>query len=266
MSTVISHDGTRIVYDLLGEGTPLVLVDGAIAHRALTSFGELAQLLSSDFRVAWYDRRGRGESTDTAPYASEREIEDLEAIINDLGGRACVYGVSAGAVLALEAVRRLQERVTKLAVYEPPFIVDASRPPASEDYAPRLWELLAQGRREDVILSFMTETLGLPAEDAKSMKQSPGWQVLLSIAHTLPYDGTLLADTMHGNPEPLMKFAKITTPTLVLAGGESAEWMQHAAKTLNGIIPDSRFETLPHQTHAVSSAVLAPVLCSFFLS
>lgn len=134
MSTVISHDGTLIAYDLLSEGTLLVLVDGATGHRAFTGFDEQARLLASDFSVVWYDRRGRGESTDTAPYAPEREIEDLEAIINDLGWRAFVYGISSGAVLALEAVRRLQGKVTKLVVYEPPFVVDASRLPVSEDY------------------------------------------------------------------------------------------------------------------------------------
>ncbi len=266
MSTVISHDGTHIVCDRLGEGPPLVFVDGATGHRAFTGFDELARLLSSDFRVVWYDRRGRGESTDTAPYAPEREIEDLEAIINDLGGRAFVYGISSGAVLALEAVRRWQGKVTKLVVYEPPFVVDASRPPVSEDYVAHLQDLLAQGRRGDALLYFMTEAVGLPADYAQPMRQSPPWQVLLSIAHTLPYDGTIMADTMRGNSESLMKFAEITAPTLVLAGGESAEWMQNAAKTMSGIIPDSRFERLPHQTNLVSSAVLAPVLRSFFLS
>lgn len=266
MSTVISHDGTRIVYDRLGTGTPLVLVDGATGHRAFTGFGELAQLLSSDFSVVWYDRRGRGESTDTAPYTPQREIEDLEAIINDLGGRAFVYGISSGAVLALEAVRRLEGKVTKLVVYEPPFVIDASRPPVSEDYVAHLQDLLAQGRRGDALIYFMTEAVGLPAEYAEPMRQSPEWQVLLSIAHTLPYDGTIVADTMRGNPKSLMKFEDINVSTLVLAGGESAEWMQNAAKTISGIIPDARFEMLPHQTHMVSSAVLAPVLRSFFLS
>jgi pimeloyl-ACP methyl ester carboxylesterase len=266
MSTIISHDGTRIVYDRLGEGTPLVLVDGATGHRAFTGFDELAHLLSSDFSVVWYDRRGRGESTDIVPYAPEREIEDLEAIINDLGGRAFVYGISSGAVLALEAVRRLQGKVTKLVVYEPPFVVDASRPPVSENYVTHLQDLLTQGRRGDALLYFMTEAVGLPAEYVEPMRQSPQWPVLLSIAHTLPYDGTIMADTMRGNPESLMKFAEITTPTLVLAGGESAEWMQKAAKTISEIISDSRFEMLPHQTHTVSSEVLAPVLRFFFLN
>lgn len=266
MFTVTSYDGTHIVYDRLGEGIPLVLVDGATGHRAFTGFEELARLLSSDFSVVWYDRRGRGESTDTAPYTPEREIDDLEAIINDLGGRAFVYGISSGAVLALEAVRRLQEKVVKIVVYEPPFVVDASRPPLSEEYVAHLQELLAQGRRGDALLYFMMEAVGLPAEYAEPMKQSPQWPVLLSVAHTLPYDGTILADTMRGDPRPLMKFAEITTPTLVLAGGESAEWMQHAAKTISGIIPNSRLEMLSRQTHMVSSAVLAPVLRSFFLN
>lgn len=266
MSTVISHDGTRIVYDRLGEGPLLVLVDGATGHRAFTGFDELARLLSSDFSVVWYDRRGRGESTDTVPYAPEREIEDLEAIINNLGGKAFVYGISSGAVLALEAVRRLHGKVTKLVAYEPPFVVDSSRPAVSENYVKHLQEMLAQGRRGNAIIYFMTEAVGLPAEYAEPMRQSPQWQMLLSIAHTLPYDGAIIANTMRGIPESLMKFAEITTPTLVLTGSESAEWMQNAAKNISKIIPGSSFDMLPNQTHMVSSVVLAPVLRSFFLS
>nr|BBH85315.1 hypothetical protein KTC_00660 [Thermosporothrix sp. COM3] len=172
-TTVISHDGTRIVYDRLGEGTPLVLVDGATGHRAFTGFDELARLLASDLSVVWYDRRGRGESTGTAPYTPEREIEDLEAIINDLGGNAFIYGISSGAILALEATRMLQGKVTKLVVYEPPFVVDASRPPVSENYVAHLQDLLAQGRRGDALLYFMTEAVGLPVEYAEPMKHSP---------------------------------------------------------------------------------------------
>lgn len=264
MSTVISSDGTRIVYDRLGTGAPLVLVDGATGHRAFTGFGELAHLLSQDFSVVWYDRRGRGESTDTAPYAPEREIDDLEAMIYELGGKAFVYGISSGAVLALEAARRLQENMMKLAVYEPPFVVDASRPPVAEDYVAHLQDLLAQGHREDALLYFMMEAVGLPAQYAEPMKQSPQWPVLLSVAHTLAYDGGITAQMMRGNPESLLKFVDITTPTLVMTGGASALWMQNAAQTISRIVPHARFEMLPHQTHMVSSAVLAPVLRSFF--
>lgn len=263
MPTIISHDGTRIVYDRLGENTPLVLIDGATGHRAFTGFGELAQLLSSDFSVIWYDRRGRGESTDVAPYAPRREIEDLEAIINDLGGSAFVYGISSGAALALEAARNLQGKITRLVVYEPPFVVDTSRPTVSENYLQNLQKLSAQGRREDIILSFMTEGVGLPAEYAASMKQSPQWQVLLSIAHTLIYDATIIDEAMQGG---LKKFMDITTPTLVLAGDLSALWMQNAAKTISTIIPHARLEMLPDQTHRVDSTVLAPILRSFFLN
>src|SRR5689334_25194862 len=159
--SVISQDGTRIAFDQSGQGPAIILVSGATATRAAAV--SLAAALAPDFTVFAYDRRGRGESGDTAPYAVEREVEDIEALIDAAGGSAFVLGHSSGAVLALEAARLLPTKITKLALYEPPFIVDDSRPPAPENFASHLNELVSSGRRGEAAESFMT-FVGTPAE------------------------------------------------------------------------------------------------------
>ena len=142
METIVSKDGTTLAFDRSGQSAPVILVGGALQHRAIDPrTDQLAALLASHFTVFHYDRRGRGESGDTAPYAVEREVEDLDALIQAAGGSACVFGMSSGGVLALQAARRLA--VAKLAMYEPPLIVDDSRPPVPADYLPRLTQLLA---------------------------------------------------------------------------------------------------------------------------
>ena len=151
MRTVISKDGTPIAFDQPGQGPALILVTGATATRLAAA--SVAAALAPSFTVFAYDRRGRGDSGDTAPYAVEREVEDIEALINAAGGSAFVFGHSSGAVLALEAARLLPTKITKLAVYEPPFIIDDSRPPAPEDYAPHLIELVSSNRRSEAIAS-----------------------------------------------------------------------------------------------------------------
>src|SRR5437763_4329233 len=161
MRKVISKDGTPIAFDRSGHGPTLILVAGATATRLAEA--SLAVALAPHFTVFAYDRRGRGDSGNTAPYAVEREVEDIDALINEAGGAAFVFGHSSGAVLSLEAARRLSTKITKLAVYEPPFIIDDSRPPAPQDYAPHLMALVSSGRRREAAAYCMTE-VGAPAE------------------------------------------------------------------------------------------------------
>src|SRR6185369_14958996 len=132
MKTVTSKDGTRIAFDQIGNGPVVVLVDSALASRAICA--KLAILLAKDFTVINYDRRGRGDSTDTQPYAVQREVEDIEALIDGAGGSAFIFGSSSGAVLALEAANKLSAKVKKQVLYEPPFIVDDSRVPMPEGF------------------------------------------------------------------------------------------------------------------------------------
>ncbi|MBA3825079.1 MAG: alpha/beta fold hydrolase, partial [Ktedonobacterales bacterium] len=185
MGTVISADGTRIAFDQAGQGAPLILVDGALCHRAGGPMPGLAPLLAQHFTVFTYDRRGRNESGDTVPYAVEREVEDLVALITEAGGSAGVYAISSGAALALEAAAS-GLNITKLALYEPPFNMDPAARPAAVHYSQQLRPLLAEGRRGDAVALFMTR-VGMPAEAADGMRQSPMWPALEAVAPTLAY-------------------------------------------------------------------------------
>ena len=185
MNTVTSKDGTTIAFDRSGEGPALILVGGALQHRAIDpSTVQLASLLAPSFTVYHYDRRGRGDSGDTVPYAVEREIEDIDALIQEAGGSAFVFGMSSGAVLALDAAAG-GLAITKLALYEPPMVVDDSRPPVPKDYVARLTELASSGRPGDAIEVFMTEGVGLPAEAVAPMRGAPFWPAFEAVAHTL---------------------------------------------------------------------------------
>src|SRR5512136_3089047 len=148
MQKVTSKDGTPIAFGKTGHGPAIILVSGALGDRSAAA--PLTPLLSPHFTVLAYDRRGRGDSGDTAPYAVEREVEDIDALVTEAGGSAFVYGHSSGAVLALEAAAR-GLAITRLALYEPPFIVDNSHPPVSADYVARLNQLVAAGRRGDAV-------------------------------------------------------------------------------------------------------------------
>jgi pimeloyl-ACP methyl ester carboxylesterase len=263
MKTVTSNDGTRIAYDKLGEGPPLLLVGGAFNTRTFGPNGGLAPLLAERFTVINYDRRGRGDSTDTPPYAVEREIEDIEALIEEVGGSAHVFGISSGAALALEAANR-GLAIEKLALYEAPFIVDDSRAPVPEDYLQRLEGLVASDRRGDAIRLFMRQGVGLPAVFVAMMRIMPAWSKLKAVAPTVIYDATIVDDYQKGRPLPSDRWTSVTMPTLVAVGGKSPDWMRNAMRALADVLPNARYSTLEGQTHIVKPEALAPVLVEFF--
>lgn len=266
MDTVHSHDGTPIAFDRLGAGPALILVGGAFQYRAIDPrTARLAELLAPRFSVYHYDRRGRGDSGDTAPYAVAREVEDLDALIAAAGGSALVFGMSSGAALALEAAKR-GLAITKLALYEPPFIVDDSRPPLPREYAARLAELIASGSRGDAVAYFMTATAGVPAEFIAPMRSDPIWPAFEAVAHTLPYDAAVLGDTMSGDPSTLGRWASVAVPTLVIDGGASPAYVGNAARTLAELLPHGERRTLADQTHEYAPEILAPVVTAFFAS
>jgi pimeloyl-ACP methyl ester carboxylesterase len=262
-SKMVSRDGTSIAYDRAGDGPALILVDGALCHRASGPNGPLAALLAKDFTVYTYDRRGRGDSADTAPYAVEREVEDLDALIAEAGGSAYVYGISSGAALALEAAQR-GSAITKLAVYEAPFVVDGTRRPIPPDYEERLDQLVRADRRGDAVKLFMGKGVGLPAFVVAMMRFMPAWSKLTAVAHTLPYDAALTARYQRGKPLPAGGWEAVTVPTVVIDGGKSQAWMRNAMTNLAAVLPNARHRTLDGQTHLVKPAVLAPVLAEFF--
>jgi len=275
--TVTSKDGATIAYERSGQGQPVILVTGALGVRY---DARLAELLAHHFTVYNYDRRGRGESGDTHPYAVQREVEDIEALIDAAGGSSHLYGISSGAVLALEAASKLPGKVKKLAMYEPPFIVDDSRPPVSDDYVAQLNAAIAAGRPGDAVEIFMTRAILIPAEFVAQMRNAPmsqvfgddagmkppEWADMEKVAHTLAYDGMIMGDTMSGKPLPVGRWASAAAPTLVITGGNSEPFFHNGAKALVDSLPNAQHRILEGQDHAVSPAALAPMLIEFFAS
>jgi pimeloyl-ACP methyl ester carboxylesterase len=255
-----SADGTAIAFDRTGDGPPLVFVRGAFNDR--TTAAELAELLAPSFTVFNYDRRGRGDSGDTPPYAVEREIEDLEAVIDAAGGAAALYGHSSGAQLALETAAR-GVSVTKLAVYEPPYFVGAGRTPKPDDYLERMEQALAEGRRRDAAAQFMTEGIGTPAGMVARLLDSPMGAGLERLAHTLPYDERIMERYQRGRPLPTEWRDSVTVPTLVIDGANSPEWIRNASRALVQRLPDVQYRTLDGLDHRDDPEAVGPVLERF---
>lgn len=259
MRKIISKDGTPIAFDQSGEGPSLILVVGAFNDHSTGA--PLAAQLSEHFTVFNYDRRGRGESGDTAPYAIEREIEDLAALITEAGESSSVFGYSSGAILTLKAAAR-GLALSKLAVYDPPFLLDNGFPQRAQDISLQLTELISSGHRGDAVELFQTEIVGIPAEIVAQMRHAPFRPELENIAHTLVYEATLMGDM----PILAQQLPSITIPTLVISGGNNQARMRTAAQTLADALPNAQHRSLEGQTHDIVPAVLAPVLEEFFVS
>jgi pimeloyl-ACP methyl ester carboxylesterase len=258
---VISKDGTRIAYDKTGTGPALILIGGALSDRK--GGAELAKLLAPHFTVYTYDRRGRGDSTDTPPYSIKREIEDLEALIDAAGGSARVYGKSSGAALSLHASAALGSKITKLAVYEAPYNEADGAAREWKDFRTKLDALLAADQRAEAVAAFL-EFVGAPAEAVMKMKTSPAWDGMQAMAPTLAYDNALLGDD---RAVPTTVAARIKVPTLVMDGGASLQQMPFMKPTADKIakaIPSAQRQTLEGQAHDASAKALAPILLKFF--
>jgi pimeloyl-ACP methyl ester carboxylesterase len=256
MDSVTSKDGTTIAFDRIGEGPPVVLVCGGSVDRM--SNAPLAQLLASGLTVLNYDRRGRGDSGDTQPYAIEREVEDIEAVIEAAGGSANLWGSSSGAALAMIAAESGLP-IEKLAMWEPPFVPDEF-PPPPEDQVERYETMVAEGRRGDAVEYFMSKVVGMPAEVVSGARSQPWWAATEAIAHTLAYDARIMKDYR----VPTDRAASVKVPTLVIAGGADFPWMRDTATKLADAFPDGQVRILEGQGHDVDPAVLAPVLKVFF--
>jgi pimeloyl-ACP methyl ester carboxylesterase len=263
MSTVTSKDGTTIAYDKVGEGPAIIFIDGAMNSRSFSLAAPIAKLLTKKFAVYTYDRRGRGESGDTLPYAVDREIEDLEALIDAAGGTAYIFGLSSGALLALEAMKRLGGKVKKLAVYEAPMILDDSRAPLGKPFLDETKQLIAEGKRDDAIKLFM-RAVEVPSFMLFLMRLMPSWKVVRKVAHTLVYDLEIASPYQEGRPLPKGQWSFVTMPTWVGVGGKSHTWMSNAQKSLAETLPNATLHVLPGQTHIVQPAAIVPELEQFF--
>lgn len=252
MQTVTSKDGTRIAFEQSGSGPAIILVVGAFNDRATGA--PLARFLEPNFTVFNYDRRGRGDSGDSAQYAIQREIEDLDALIAAAGGSACVFGYSSGAILSLRAAAA-SLAITQLAFYEPP-------PTGARlgNLAPQLTGLISKGRRDEAVELFQIEAVGIPADIVVQMRNAPFRPALEKMAHTLIYESTIMG-ALPGGLE-----ASVRVPTLVIDGGNSPDVMRQAAHSLASAMPEGQYLTLEGQTHDIVPTVLGPVLQEFFLA
>lgn len=258
MNKLNSKDGTEIAYDILGDGPPLIFVAGALCYRASGSIADSAKVFGSRFKLYNYDRRGRGDSGDTLPYAVDREVEDIEALIDGAGGAAYLYGHSSGAALAFEATLKLGTKVKKLAMYEAPYNVDEEAVKDSRDHTRQLNELLVADRRADAIVSFL-KMAGMPEEMVKGMQQSPEWPRFEALAPTMAYDFAIVDGLI-----PKERAAGITVPSLVMYGSTGLPFMRKVAEILSKAMPNAQLRRVEGQGHDVDPKILLPVLTAFF--
>ncbi|SOD83431.1 alpha/beta fold hydrolase [Streptomyces sp. Ag109_G2-15] len=251
-----SRDGTSLAYGVIGQGPTVILVSGAMSTGGTVT--PLAHRLADRCTAVVYDRRGRGESGDTEPYAVEREVEDLAALIEAVGGAAALFGVSSGGALVLEAAASGLP-VRRAAVYEVPFAdFLAGGAEREATYKEQLNKTLAEGRRGDAVELFLRLT-GLGEEMIQGARQSPMWAGMEAVAPSLAYDDAVMGDGLL----PRARLAAISVPVLVAAGGASPEWMLGANRALAEAVPEGTYRVLEGQTHMVEPEVLGPVLADF---
>jgi pimeloyl-ACP methyl ester carboxylesterase len=258
MPKITSQDGTTIAYDKKGQGPVLILVLGALNRRSQGK--KLAELLSDRFTVISYDRRGRGDSTDTQPYNTDKEAGDIEALIDELGGNAYLYGHSSGCVLALMAAQKLGNKVTGLALYELPYNSDPPAQSESQAYRKKLKQLLAKDERGDAVALFV-KSVGVSDKQVEAMKRLPMWKGLTAMAHTLAYDTVELMEQY-----PKLNTKSINTKALIMYGAASPAFMGDTAKKLSQAMPHAQLRSIEGQAHDVKADALAPVLAEFFIS
>jgi pimeloyl-ACP methyl ester carboxylesterase len=261
MSKVISKNGTAISFNRSGKGEPIILVDGALCSRSFGPMPKLAQLLSANFAVITYDRRGRGESGDALSYAVQREIEDIEALIAAAGGSAHLFGASSGAVLAMAAAAS-GLNVKKLAMYVPPLVAGGGGHLPPEHSESQLRRLVAEGRSSDAVKFFIVDIARMPAISIWIMRMLPIWRKLKAVAHTLPCDAAILGDFSVSSKAT----AAVKAPALVIGGERSPVELRRAVSAVADAVPGSTRQMLKDQTHNVSVKVLAPALMEFFVA
>ncbi len=258
MKTINSKDGTPIAFDIMGNGESLILVDGALCGRTFGPMPGLAALLSKDFKVITYDRRGRGDSGDSGNYSAEREIEDIEALIHAAGENVNLFGISSGAGLAVLAASR-GLKIKKLAIYEPPYIAGKDKDDHLNHEA-NLKKILETGKRGAAVRYFLSDMVKVPSFFVIMTQLMPVWKKLKALAHTLPYDAAVMGDFTI--PEKIM--TGISLPVLIMGGGKSDARLQNIVTEVAGIFPNGKLNILEGQTHNVKAEVIAPFLVNFF--
>jgi pimeloyl-ACP methyl ester carboxylesterase len=261
MDRVRSADGTRIAFEVSGEGPPLIIVDPALFDRAMGQSRAMARLLAPHYTVFVYDRRGRGESGNTLPYAIEREVDDLAALIELAGDSVGVWGMSSGAMLTLEAARHVGE-IRKIALYEPPLVVDESHAPMTEEW--KAIDAAVASGHEGTALGIFLRMVGVPAPVRMVLRLTPMWRKLARLASALPYDGMFVREYQRGRPLPRDRWADVHIPVLVSDGEKSPDWMRRGSAALANVLPNATYRTLPGQTHRLVPKAHASMLIEFF--
>lgn len=256
MSTTRSADGTELAFERTGSGPAVVLTGGALNDQA--AMAPLADLLAARFTVFNYDRRGRGASGDTAPYDVERELEDLERMIAEAGGSAYVFANCSGCAIAIEGAARGLP-ITRLALYEPPYIIDGQREKVADDYGARLGDMLDRGEPGDAVRYFMSEAVQMPPETVARIGNSPIWGWLERMAPSLRYDAAVMGDYRL----PMDRVAEIKMPALVMDGEQSPQWARNAVAMIAELAPEGRRVSLAEQDHNLNADVVFPVVEEF---
>jgi pimeloyl-ACP methyl ester carboxylesterase len=256
MDTVASADGTVIAFDRFGGGPPVIMIVGAFNTRSQTE--PLARALAPQFTALNYDRRGRGDSGDTAPYAVEREIDDIAALIAQTGGASAVFGHSSGATLALKAAASGLP-ITRLVLYEPPFNTDDNDPVLPAGFAADLAGLVSAGRRGDAVELYQTQAVGIPPQVVAQLRHAPFRPGLEAIAHTLAYDAAIIGD----RSMPAGLLTAVTVPALVITGEQSPPFLRNAAQAAAAKMPTAQLAVLPGQSHDLNPGATAPVMAEF---
>jgi pimeloyl-ACP methyl ester carboxylesterase len=258
-----SADGTPIAFETRGEGPTLILVGGAGNNRHFPEICALpmADLLAPSFTAVAFDRRGRGDSGDVAPYAVAREVEDIAALIDVVGGPACLFGHSSGGALVLHAVMAGLD-IEAAAVYEVPYSMDETAVGEARRYSGELDALLQAGRKEEAARFFLAMT-GMPEDMIEGMVGSPYWAPLVQSAPTLAYDVAVVEQPSESRV-PSGELSRVDVPLLAMAGGNSPTWMQEAARAIAGAAPRGSYREFPGYDHMIEAEAVAPVLVEFF--
>lgn len=257
MKTAISKDGTAIAYDVYGSGPALIYITGASCFRFMKPTLQSAKVFAKEFTVYNYDRRGRGDSGNTLPYAIEREVEDIEAMINAAGGRACLYGHSSGAVLALESAMRLGNKVNKIVMYDPPYVHDETAKAEYGKLSRKVVKLLEEGKNTEAMSGFL-KGIGIPRIFIFLIRLSRDWKTMVALAPTLAYDIALTSSM-----PPTDRASRVTVPTQIVVGEKSPASIHAVAAQLAKAIPSAKFVQLEGQDHMVDAKALLPLLSSF---
>ena len=258
MKTTQSKDGTTLAYDVYGSGPALIYITGASCHRSFKPIVRDAKIFATEFTVYNYDRRGRGDSGNTLPYTIEREIEDIEAMIDTAGGKAYLYGHSSGAVIALEAALRLGNKVQKVTMYDAPYVRDEKEKAEYKQLSQKIHKLLDNEKNAEAMLTFL-KGIGMPKVFVLLLPLFPGWGTTKALAPTLAYDITLTQDM-----PPVERATQISIPTQIIVGEKSPASINDVGHQLTKAIPNAKFVQLAKQDHMVNGKKLLPILSTFF--